>query len=150
MDPLSRTERSVLMAKVRGRGNKSTEIALARLFRRAKISGWRRHLRLVGIPDFAFPLLRLAVFVDGCFWHGCPHCRRNAPSTNRSFWHEKIAANRGRDREVRRLLHRSGWTVLRIWEHELKNQPSVASRVRGALAKAKSLKRARRRKLSLL
>ena len=77
------------MASVRGRGNKSTEEKLARLFRRVGIKGWRRHLRLPGTPDFSFPERRLVVFVDGCFWHGCPK-HASFPATRRAFWLAKI------------------------------------------------------------
>ncbi|GDX12105.1 hypothetical protein LBMAG57_38770 [Verrucomicrobiota bacterium] len=95
--------RSQIMARVRGRGNKSTEENLARLFRKAGITGWRRHLCLLGTPDFAFPKLRLAVFVDGCFWHGCPK-HATKPKNNADFWRKKLAANKARDRLVTRTL----------------------------------------------
>jgi len=80
----------------------------------------------VGKPDFVFPDQRLAVFVDGCFWHGCPLHGTN-PATNREFWSEKITRNRQRDREVNRALRALGWRILRIWEHELtlKRQPEA-------------------------
>jgi len=70
-------------------------------------------------PDFVFHARRIAVFVDGCFWHGCPqHATR--PKHNASFWRKKLAANRDRDRLVTRTLRARGWRVLRIWEHELR------------------------------
>jgi DNA mismatch endonuclease (patch repair protein) len=69
-------------------------------------------------PDFVFRERRLAVFVDGCFWHGCPR-HFNKPRNNAAFWRRKIAANQARDRLVNRTLRRMGWRVLRIWEHEL-------------------------------
>ncbi len=72
-----------------------------------------------GRPDFAFPARRVAVFVYGCFWHGCPR-HGTLPKSNARFWREKIARNRERDREVNRELRRRGWRVLRIWEHELR------------------------------
>lgn len=72
-------------------------------------------------PDFVFTQPKLAVFVDGCFWHGCSQCRRNLkPKTNRSFWNSKIEANRSRDRRNSRNLRAKGWRVIRIWEHSLK------------------------------
>jgi DNA mismatch endonuclease (patch repair protein) len=82
------------------------------------ISGWRRHLQLPGKPDFAFPLRKVVVFVDGCFWHGCPKCYR-LPEDNRDYWVVKWNTNRRRDRRVSRLLVAKGWKVLRIWEHTL-------------------------------
>jgi DNA mismatch endonuclease (patch repair protein) len=82
-------------------------------------------------PDFVFRTRRVAVFVDGCFWHGCPrHYRR--PGSRRAFWDAKIARNRQRDREVSRALRRAEWTVLRVWEHELAR--GNAGRLRRRLA----------------
>jgi DNA mismatch endonuclease (patch repair protein) len=69
-------------------------------------------------PDFVFPSLKLAVFVDGCFWHGCPR-HATKPKNNAAFWRKKLAANQARDRLVTRVLRSRGWRVLRIWEHEL-------------------------------
>jgi DNA mismatch endonuclease (patch repair protein) len=69
-------------------------------------------------PDFVFPKLGIAVFVDGCFWHGCP-LHATQPKQNAEFWSAKIAANQARDRLVTRTLRARGWRVLRIWEHEL-------------------------------
>jgi DNA mismatch endonuclease (patch repair protein) len=106
------------MSRIRGRGNKDTELVLAKLFRIHKITGWRRHQKVFGKPDFIFAEPRLALFVDGCFWHCCPkHCRM--PAGNRAFWKKKFAANKARDRRVNRELRKLGWKVLRIWEHDL-------------------------------
>ncbi len=69
-------------------------------------------------PDFVFPRLKLAVFVDGCFWHACPRHYR-MPAGNRAFWRAKLARNQARDRLVTRTLRKAGWRVLRIWEHDL-------------------------------
>jgi DNA mismatch endonuclease (patch repair protein) len=110
------------MSRIRGRGNKATEIALVALLRHAKITGWRRHLPIWGRPDFTFPKKRLVVFVDGCFWHGCPK-HSNIPVNNRDFWNQKLSGNRARDRIITRTLRKNGWTVLRIWEHELTKSP---------------------------
>ena len=127
-DVVSKKKRSQIMAAIKSKGNKATEIKLAGIFRQNKIVGWRRNHHLFGNPDFAFPKLRLAVFVDGCFWHGCPkHFRK--PKDNRKYWHEKILRNQKRDRLVTKTLRSSGWRVLRIWEHELKNETRLVSRV---------------------
>lgn len=72
-------------------------------------------------PDFVFPKLMMAVFVDGCFWHGCPQ-HATQPKTNARFWRDKIARNQARDRQANRLLRKLGWRVVRIWEHELKRK----------------------------
>jgi DNA mismatch endonuclease (patch repair protein) len=91
------------MSRVQGRGNKATELTLLSLFKRNKITGWRRHLSLPGKPDFAFAKQKVAVFVDGCFWHGCPKCYTR-PKTNRAFWDKKREDNMARDRRVTRQL----------------------------------------------
>jgi DNA mismatch endonuclease (patch repair protein) len=164
-DVFSKRKRSEVMSRIRGRGNRDTELALARLLRANHITGWRRHslvrvasgkwqvtrkarasvlspvtrhLSLTVRPDFVFLKSRTAIFVDGCFWHGCPkHCKYakwltrsvmagNPPSpksglrrTGRAFWRRKLAGNKTRDRLVDRTLRHSDWRVLRIWEHEL-------------------------------
>jgi len=133
-DVFTKTKRSEVMSRVRGRGNKATELALAKLLRRHGIFGWRRNQKVFGRPDFIFKRLRVAVFVDGCFWHGCPkHATR--PATNRLFWQEKLARNKDRDRLVSRTLLQNNWIVLRIWQHELtqKNQPRLLQRIRNVL-----------------
>jgi len=120
-DPLSKPARSALMAKVRGVGNQSTEVWVEKVLREEQISGWRKHLKTVpGRPDFFFRTSRLAVFVDGCFWHACPVCGRNMPTNRAEFWNEKIDGNRRRDARVRRRLRAEGYHVMRIWEHELR------------------------------
>lgn len=122
MDVFSKSKRSDLMSRIRSRGNKATEIALAKLLRSNSITGWRRHLPLVGRPDFTFSKAKLIVFVDGCFWHGCPRCYR-APKSRRGYWSRKVLANRTRDRRVNRELTKKGWLVLRIWECHLTEYP---------------------------
>jgi DNA mismatch endonuclease (patch repair protein) len=111
--------RSELMARIRGTGNKKTELRMILLFRSFGIKGWRRGSKLTGRPVFVFPREHLAVFVDGCFWHGCPRHFKE-PTSNVEFWRKKIAVNRMRDRRVTRTLCREGWTVIRIWEHALR------------------------------
>ena len=120
MDTFSKAERSRIMARVKSSGNKSTEAAFIALMKERGITGWRRHLPIFGKPDFVFRKTRIAVFIDGCFWHGCPkHCRM--PATNREYWERKIGRNLERDKKVKRELRKAGWTVVRIWEHELKD-----------------------------
>jgi DNA mismatch endonuclease (patch repair protein) len=75
-------------------------------------------------PDFSFPKLKLAVFVDGCFWHGCKMCYRQ-PKSRKGFWGAKVLRNLERDRFQSRHLKRIGWRVLRIWEHELAKKNHV-------------------------
>jgi DNA mismatch endonuclease (patch repair protein) len=120
------------MSRIRGRGNRETELKLLVLLRRHLITGWRRHLPILGRPDFVFPRQRVAVFVDGCFWHRCPKCS-NIPVNNRAFWVKKLEANVARDRFVTRELRRRGWRVLRIWEHSLRRPGQMISRIRTAI-----------------
>lgn len=144
-DVFSKRKRSEVMSRIRSRGNKDTELALAALLRAHKITGWIRHarvavegrkskvegktvsgsrgsslgFRLTVRPDFVFPKSRTAIFVDGCFWHGCPkHATR--PKNNQAFWRRKLSANKARDDVVTRTLRRAGWRVLRVWEHTLR------------------------------
>lgn len=151
-DILSPKDRSIRMSRVRPRGNRSTEQALVAVFRAEGIRGWRRHVRLISgrtrslpqttklrpvvvTPDFIFRACRVAVFVDGCFWHACPlHGTR--PVANRRFWAAKLAANRQRDLSTSAALRRAGWIVVRLWEHDLKKRPGFCVRkVRQALAR---------------
>jgi DNA mismatch endonuclease, patch repair protein len=119
-DWLSREQRSRNMTSIRSKGNATTELAFLGLLQNAKISGWRRHLNLPGKPDFVFRSRRLAVFIDGCFWHGCPKCYR-LPEDNRPYWKAKVLSNRRRDRRRTRELRSLNWRVLRVWEHSLKS-----------------------------
>ena len=122
MDVFTKVKRSQVMSGIRSRGNRSTECAFAAMLRRSRISGWKLHCSgVAGKPDFYFKELKLAVFVDGCFWHGCPRCFR-APRQNASFWATKIAGNRSRDRKVTRALRHEGIKVIRLWEHDLENR----------------------------
>src|SRR4051794_4274460 len=98
-DFLTKIQRSERMSLIRSRGNKDTELALAKLLRKYRINGWRRNQSAFGKPDFVFRRARLAIFVDGCFWHGCPRCG-HIPKTRRVYWRKKIIRNRNRDRAV--------------------------------------------------
>lgn len=122
------------MSHIRGAGNRDTELRLIQIFKENDITGWRRNQPVFGKPDFVFPKLKLAVFVDGCFWHGCPK-HATWPKHNAGFWRKKIAANRSRDRRVNRTLRDRGWRVVRIWEHELirTNQRRLRARLRRCL-----------------
>jgi DNA mismatch endonuclease, patch repair protein len=143
-DVFSKSKRSDVMSRIRSRGNKDTELALAKIFRANQITGWRRHLQIrtsprpspqsgEGMkvrPDFVFPKARLAIFVDGCFWHGCPR-HGTQPKGNAAFWKKKLARNAARDRTVNLELRKLGWRVVRIWEHELasKHEASLLRRI---------------------
>lgn len=118
-DIFTRAKRSEVMSRIRGRGNKGTELVLVKLFRQQGITGWRRHYPIAGRPDFAFPERKLAVFADGCFWHACPK-HGAQPGTNKAYWSKKLAANVARDKAANKALRSSGWRVVRIWQHELR------------------------------
>jgi len=117
------------MSRIRSAGNKGTELRLVQIFRTNSITGWRRGSKLPGKPDFVFPKQRLAVFVDGCFWHGCPK-HATWPKTRAAFWKAKIEGNRSRDRRVNRALRQRGWVVVRVWEHALRRKDEART-VRG-------------------
>ena len=158
-DVFSKRKRSEVMSRIRSRGNKDTELALAKLLRAAGIRGWRRHLLIRATvesswlsvegwksrknlqlstlnpqppltvrPDFVFLKSRTAIFVDGCFWHGCPK-HATKPANNKEFWKRKLAGNKTRDRVVNRALRRAGWRVIRIWECDLRNAGRILKRI---------------------
>ena len=134
-DTVSVAKRSEIMSAVRSSGNKATEIVFVEFLRQHGIMGWRRRVGLLGKPDFVFAKKRTAIFVDGCFWHGCAkHCRM--PKGNRNYWLTKIAGNKARDQVMGRKLRKAGWRVIRIGEHELagKNEARLLRRIKRALA----------------
>ena len=132
IDTLSKTARSLLMAEIKGRYNKSTEIKLVQLLRSSRIKGWRRHLKLPGNPDFTFRKERVCIFVDGCFWHGCPK-HYHLPKSNVEFWKEKIKKNRERDARINKELKEKGYAVVRIWECEMREADKVLKKIQKAL-----------------
>jgi DNA mismatch endonuclease (patch repair protein) len=135
------------MAAIKGKRNHSTETRLRLAFVRTSLCGWTLNPSdLLGKPDFYFAAARLAIFVDGCFWHGCESCCR-IPSTNGSFWAAKIRRNIERDRSVTKRLRLQGISVMRFWEHQLQNElPKAVEQIRRAIRKRG--RRDRRRKLS--
>jgi DNA mismatch endonuclease, patch repair protein len=126
--------RSEIMSRIRSKGNRATEERLRSIMIRCGISGWRRNQAVFGKPDFVFRKLRVAIFVDGCFWHGCPR-HGSRPQSNQHFWKEKLNRNKARDLLVAKSLKVSGWRVLRIWQHDLvaKHEKRVIARIRRAL-----------------
>lgn len=118
-DTFSTKQRSEIMKAVKSKGNKSTEIKLIEIFKIHHITGWRRNSNLSGHPDFIFPKNRIAVFADGCFWHG-HNCRNVTPSENAEYWQTKIKRNKARDKAITKELTQKGWKVVRIWECEIK------------------------------
>ena len=132
-------KRSEIMSRIRSARNKDTELRMITLFRESGLTGWRRNMTVFGKPDFVFPQQRLALFVDGCFWHrhtGCKFCY--TPKSRQEFWLPKFERNTARDRLVNRTLRQGGWKVVRIWECDL--SPRRASRALNRLRKALGLK----------
>lgn len=123
-------QRSRTMSAIRGKSNKSTELPIKMAFVRARVKGWVLHeTTICGKPDFYFRRHRLAVFVDGCFWHGCPQCG-HIPKTRTQFWKAKIDRNRQRDRRAKKVLAAEGIRALRVWEHSLRNPSHVRAIIR--------------------
>jgi DNA mismatch endonuclease (patch repair protein) len=134
MDTFDTETRSRIMSRVRSKNTGLEENFIAML-RAAKIKGFIRHAdELPGKPDVVFRKAKVAVFIDSCFWHGCPkHLRR--PSSNTAYWQPKIDRNINRDRRIRAALRRLGWSVIRVWEHDMKKPASAVKRVSRALEK---------------
>lgn len=132
MDTVDKATRSRIMASVKGK-NTGIELKVFRILRANGIA-FRKHYRQVsGTPDIAFPKLKIAVFIDGDFWHGYRYPAWRWKIKSR-FWREKIETNRSRDRRNFAKLRRDGWLVLRIWGHEVNDSPSkVTSRILAAI-----------------
>jgi DNA mismatch endonuclease, patch repair protein len=131
MDHVSKEVRSRIMAAIRSRGNASTELPVGKLLWASGLRGYRKHWKVAGRPDFAWPGRKVAVFVDGCFWHGCG-CK-SLPASNAKFWRDKIETNQRRDRRVSQSLRRAGWIVIRIRECTIR-KPSTLARIARAIA----------------
>lgn len=117
-DTMSPVQRSRCMSRIRSRDTKPELVLRRALFQR----GLRFRVRttLKGKPDVVFTRARLSIFVDGCFWHGCPEHGTN-PKSNSSYWDAKLARNRERDAEVTAALEAEGWEVVRYWDHDIRN-----------------------------
>lgn len=131
-DVFTKQKRSEVMSRIKGKGNKDTELVMIQILRKHHISGWRRNQAILGKPDFVFPKQKLALFVDGCFWHGCPK-HGHTPKSNQEFWGKKLQKNKVRDTYVSITLKRSGWKVVRIWEHDLSKPGRVVKRILSAM-----------------
>ena len=120
-DIFEKEKRSKIMSAVHSKQNKSTEMKLIKIFKENGSVGWRRNYKVKGHPDFVFPDKKIAIFVDGCFWHG-HDCRNTRPADNAEFWQKKRERNMRHDKEITALFEKRGWTVIRIWECELKKK----------------------------
>lgn len=117
VDVLTKEQRSYNMSRIRGRDTK-TEIAMRKLLYTKGLRRYRVNFKLPGKPDIVFTKYKIAVFIDGCFWHKCPKCFIE-PETNKDFWMNKINSNVERDAETNDILTKRGWKVIRFWEHEI-------------------------------
>lgn len=132
-DNLSPVDRRKTMQAVKSQGTK-LERRLWGVLARLGLRGWKRNVKeIIGTPDVAFPDQKVVIFLDGCFWHACPVCRRKLPGSNREYWERKITRNVTRARMLNRQLRRDGWLVIRIWEHEMANIRKVKARILSAL-----------------
>jgi DNA mismatch endonuclease (patch repair protein) len=124
MDTLSKPERSRRMALIRSKNSK-LELAFGQALEALCKETFERHPKdIIGVPDFALRKRKVAIFLDGCFWHGCPiHYR--SPKTNKRYWQRKLRTNVARDIEISEELFSQGWRVLRIWEHSFKKSTMV-------------------------
>jgi DNA mismatch endonuclease (patch repair protein) len=120
-DVFSSEERSRIMGRIKGRDTKP-ELVLRRALWALGIRGWRCHRKdLPGRPDITFGPARLAIFVDGAFWHGHPSKFKAGQSGE--FWDRKIAQNVARDQRVDTELSAEGWTVVRVWDFDVLEDP---------------------------
>lgn len=126
-DMFDKNKRSAIMKSVKSSGNKSTELRLIAFFKANGITGWKRKYPVKGHPDFVFMEKRIAIFVDGCFWHG-HDCRNTRPKQNEDYWNKKRNRNIAHDKEISTLFEKRGWKVIRIWECELKKKNETVLR----------------------
>jgi DNA mismatch endonuclease (patch repair protein) len=132
-DNLKPEDRRKTMQSVKGKGTR-LEKRLFAMLARMGLKGWKKNVEnITGKPDIAFVNQRVAVFIDGCFWHGCPYCHRKLPETNREYWKKKIKRNIALAKSHNRQLRRDGWTVIRVWEHDIANTSKIKVRILRAL-----------------
>jgi DNA mismatch endonuclease Vsr len=121
-DVLTPEQRKKNMSRIKGK-NTTPEIKLRKILFSHGIRGYRVHYPLPGKPDIVFIRKRIAIFVDGCFWHKCPQCYRE-PDIRKEFWVSKIQGNVERDNKINEILMNQGWTVIRFWEHDIRKNPN--------------------------
>ncbi len=126
-DRLTSEQRSKNMSRIRGK-NTGPEFLLRKILRENGYFGYRIHYNISGKPDVVFINKKIAIFVDGCFWHKCP-IHFKTPETRKEFWLKKINRNVERDGIINQELEKLGWVVIRVWEHELKDPKKVVERI---------------------
>ena len=140
MDTVDRATRSRIMASVKGK-NTGIELLVFRELRKRKIR-FKKHYKLAaGTPDIALPQMKIAVFIDGDFWHGYRYPSWKGKIKLR-FWRDKIETNRARDKRNFAKLRRTGWKVMRIWEHQIREDlPKAVSRILAAISDSQESER---------
>lgn len=135
MDKIDKKARSEVMSKVRSK-NTRLELTFFDLLINSGLSSFSTHVeKLPGKPDIVFDAEKVIVFLDSCYWHGCPkHLRM--PATNIEYWQNKIKKNKIRDRRYTAELKKNGWLIVRVWEHELKTPQKVVKKISRALKKS--------------
>ena len=129
-DNLKPDDRKRTMQAIKSKGTKP-EKRLFAILAGMGLSGWKKNVKeIAGKPDVVFPDQKVVVFVDGCFWHGCPYCRRKLPKTNHAYWKKKISHNITLAESYNKQLTHEGWTVIRIWEHEIEDVAKLRFRVK--------------------
>jgi DNA mismatch endonuclease, patch repair protein len=123
-DVLTKSQRSYNMSQIKGKSTEP-ELILRKILFKNGIRGYRVACKVTGKPDVTFPKYKLAIFVDGCFWHKCPCCFI-VPKTRTAWWLKKINGNVARDKTINKQLEKSGWKVLRFWEHLLREDADFA------------------------
>ena len=130
-DVFTKAERSRIMSKIRSKNTKP-EVILAKLLKKSKIKGFKTQYNIEGKPDIAFPKQKIAIFLDGCFWHCCPiHCKK--PKSNKAYWLPKLRGNVNRGKVIVKHLRTQGWKVIRVWEHELRHRAKTVAKIKKKL-----------------
>ena len=121
VDRHTKAQRRYNMSRIKNKDT-SLELRFRKMLFEKGLRGYRLNYNLLGKPDIVFTRFKLAIFLDGCFWHKCKKCFKY-PKSNKKFWKDKILKNEKRDKIVNRELSKSGYKILRFWQHEIKENP---------------------------
>jgi len=126
MDHLTKKQRSYLMSTIKGKWTKQERL-VHNYLKGTKIKH-RMHPHIIGNPDIILIDKKIAIFLDGCFWHGCARCYKR-PTSNTKYWDQKFIMNKKKAKYASSVLRKDGWEVIRIWEHEINNKSKLKSRM---------------------
>lgn len=125
---------SRIMSRIRAKNTKP-ELLLRKALCKAGLRGFKLHWKKApGRPDICYPSKKIAIFVHGCFWHRCPHCKPSMPKSHQGFWKEKFRRNKLRDKKKTRLLKKDGWKVFSFWECQIQKNSTRLSEIKSAIA----------------